>query len=392
MKYNFETSLNRCHTGAKKWELMYQANPSISKDILPMSVADMEFILAPEISQGLKDYLDTCVLGYTGGYDKFYDSVINWMKNRHNWMIEKNWIVSTTGVVPALNIAVEMLTQEDDGVIIFSPVYGPFTAAVENQGRKAVRISLINQDQNYTIDFEEFEKQAADKNNKLLLFCSPHNPVGRVWTQEELAKIIEIANRHELFICVDEIWNDIIFKGYKHSVLANMPQADLSRIITCTSASKTFNLAGLPLSHIIIADETLREQFQERVNYHHCAAKNALSFKATEIAYTQGQDWLNELITVIDRNQELVINFFAKEFPEIKVFRNEGTYVQWLDFSHLNLKAQDLIKFLVEDAQFIVSPGEAFGPEGKGHIRINLALPSQDLKSNLERLAQAIMK
>lgn len=392
MKYDFQTVIDRTNTGAKKWNQMYEANPDIMEGTVPMSVADMEFKAAPEITQGLKDFLDISVLGYTVGYDNFYQSVIDWMERRHQWKIEKKWIVNTSGVVPALSIAIKVLTEPGDHVIAFTPVYGPFRTVTENNKRHFTAVPLINNDDRYQIDFEAFEAAAQVQESKLLLFCSPHNPIGRVWTEEELSRLLEIANRNNLYIVVDEIWNDIVFSGHKHHVLANLPDADLNRIITCTAPSKSFNIAGLPISSIIISNAEVRQKFADEVALSFCGAKNILSYKACELAYNESEGWLDELIELMDQHQHLVADFLQEQCPQLKPNINEGTYVQWVDCSELGMTSEELEQFCALKAQFVVSSGIMFGDEGDQFIRINLALPTHKLQENLHAFAGALSK
>lgn len=392
MRYDFQTVIDRTNTGAKKWDLMHELNPNIKPGTLPMSVADMEFVPAPEIANGIKDFLDHSVLGYTLGYDDFYQSVIDWMDRRHEWKIKKEWIVNTSGVVPALSMAIKVLTEPEDHVIAFTPVYGPFRVVTENSGRYFTAIPLINEGNNYQIDFQAFEAAAKAQESKLLLFCSPHNPVGRVWTQEELSRILEIAEQNNLYIVVDEIWHDIVFSGHKHHVLANLPSANLDRIITCTAASKSFNVAGLPLSSIIIPNAEIRQKFDDGITLSFCDAKNILSYKACELAYNESEAWLDELIELMDQHQHLVIDFFNERDLPLKPNMNEGTYVLWVDCSELGMSTEELEQFYALDAQFIVSSGIMFGDEGEQFIRINLALPTHKLQENLESLEQALIQ
>lgn len=392
MKYDFTTRISRKGKGALKWEQMYEQNPNVSDDVIPLSVADMEFKTAPEIVEGLKEFLDAAVLGYTGGYDDFYNEVIDWHKKRHNWEIQKEWIVNTTGVVGAFNSGIRALTEEGDGVIIFKPVYYPFDIAIEQNNRKEINVPLLFNDGDYTIDYEQFEKVAQDSRNKLLLFCSPHNPVGRVWTKEELSKVIEIANKYKLYVISDEIWYDLIMPGYSHTVMATLNEEINDRLITCVAPSKTFNLAGMMTSNIIISNSEIREKYKEELARSNSNMVGILGFKACEIAYRKGEKWLEEVIEVIDTNQHLVQDYFKDNFPQIKAPLIEGTYVQWIDFRALNMSDEDLNTLLREDAEFFTGSGHVFGEEGSGFQRVNLALPTEALKEALNRLGDALRK
>lgn len=392
MAYDFTTRVNRKNTGSLKWEQMYQLNPNVSEDVIPLSVADMEFKTAPEIVDGLKTFLDRAILGYTDQYESFLDAVVNWQKRRHDWDIDKEWIVNTQGVVSAFYTAIRAFSKQGEGIINFRPVYYPFAAAIKDNERTEVNVPLIKEDDYYTIDFEKFEEAAADPNNKVLLFCSPHNPVGRVWTKEELEKVANIAVKHDLYVISDEIWYDFVMPGHKHTVLAKVNDALHEKLITCTAPSKTFNLAGLMTSNIIISNKALRNQYKRELDNIHGGSVGILGYKACELAYDESEAWLDELLDIIDTNQHLVHDFFKENFPQIKAPLIEGTYVQWIDFNALELKPEALKQFLQEEAEFFASDGYVFGKEGRGFIRVNLALPTDALKETLDRLKKALLQ
>ncbi len=390
MIYNFTERINRKGTGSHKWDEMYDSNPNVEEGVLPLSVADMEFYNPPEIYEGLVKYLrGKPILGYTGPRDEFLQAVIDWQERRHNWIIKKEWIVSTLGIVAALNIGVRALTKENDGVIIFKPVYYPFSSCITNNNRKEVNVPLIEKDGHYSIDFEEFEKEAKKPENKMLIFCSPHNPVGRVWTKEELKRLADIVVKHELILISDEIWYDFVRKDKEHTVLHKVNTDLQDLLITCTAASKSFNLAGLSTSSIIISNEKLRNKFEEEAKRSNLSGGNILGFEATRIAYTECEKWLEELIELVFNNQEMVKDFFEKNYPKIKAPVSEGTYLQWLDFRQLNMTNKELEDFLHRN-QFFTNQGNVFGKEGNGYERINVALPQDALQELLESLLVAL--
>ncbi|HLR14514.1 MAG TPA: MalY/PatB family protein [Bacillota bacterium] len=392
MSYDFNTRTSRKGTGSLKWEQMYDFNPHISEEAIPLSVADMEFKTAPEIAEGLKDFLDDAILGYTGPYDSFLQAVVDWQKNRHNWQIEKDWIVNTQGVVSALHAAIRVLTQTGDGVITFHPVYYPFGVAIENNDRTEVNVPLQNNNGHYTIDFDAFEKEAAKSTNKMVLFCSPHNPGGRVWTKEELKKVADIAVKHDLYVVSDEIWYDFTMPGHEHTVLATVDEKINDLLITCTAPSKSFNLAGLMISNIIISSDDIRKKFSAELDRTHTNMIGILGFKACELAYTKAEKWLDEVIEVIDTNQHIVHEYFKEHFPQIKAPLLEGTYVQWLDFSGLGMTDEEMEEILYQEASFITGRGNIFGDEGVGFERLNIALPTDALQEALSRLGTALNK
>lgn len=392
MKYDFKSTIDRKDTGSVKWESMYQWNPDVSNDVLPLSVADMEFKTAPEITNGLKKFLDNNVLGYTLAYENFLNSVTYWQNHRHQWQIKADWIVNTTGVVGALNAAVKAVSKEGDGIITFPVVYPPFTEAIQSNNRTLVDIDLINNDGYYTIDFDQFEEEAAKSTNKALLFCNPHNPVGRVWTRDELERMAQIAVKYNLFVISDDIWNDIVMPGYKYIPLASLNKQIADLTITCSSPSKSFNLAGLCVSNIIISNPELRQSFEVQVEKMQIGMVNILGYKACELAYLEAEDWLDELLEIVNTNQKIVHDFVSLNSDKLSVQLIEGTYVQWLNCKKLLLSDTDLDQFMFNDAQFFSSPGYTYGQEGSGYHRINLALASDKLQANLSRLQDALNK
>lgn len=389
-KYDFETVISRKNQGSYKWEQMYKEYPDLPDDIIPFSVADMELQIAPEIKEGLKKYIDETVLGYTGANDNYLEIVVNWMKKRHNFDVKKEWIVTSSGVVSALYDAIKAYTEENQGVIVFTPVYYPFYSAITSNNRKIIDCPLIENNRNYTIDFQKFEEFAKDKNNRLLILCSPHNPVGRVWTKEELERIGKIALKNDLIIISDEIHFDILMKGQKHTVLQTISNEISEITVTCTAPTKTFNLAGIGISNIIIKNKELRKKFikeQEKSSSHVFAA---LGFKACELAYTKAEKWFEQFLELINKNQQIVNEFFENKFTVLKAPLIQGTYLQWLDFRELGLKNKELKRFMNEKARIFFSEGYTFGKNGDGFERMNLAVPTHILEKGLERLYNAI--
>ena len=390
MKYDFETVLSRVNTGSTKWNSIYKKYKNIPNNIVPLSVADMEFKNPPEINEGLSEYLKTAIMGYTMGEDSYYNAVINWQKRRHNWNIEKDWIIDYPGVVPALFNIVKTLTNENEGVIIFTPVYYPFYSAIKLNNRNVVECELINNNGIYEIDFDNFIKKAKDSKNKLLILCNPHNPVGRVWTKEELIKIGEICIENGIIVVSDEIHNDLIMPEYKHTVFASISDEFAKNSIICTAPSKTFNLAGLSLSNIIIPNYDIRKNIirgKRDSGIFHC---NIAGYKACEIAYNNCEDWLLQLIDVLNENKIFVENYIKENIPEIKVTPMEGTYLMWLDFRKLFNDYNELEKFMTEKAYVFADEGYIFGNGGKGFERINIACPKSVLFDTLERIKNAL--
>lgn len=390
MKYNFETAPDRRGTGAFKWNSMYEAKPDVSDGVIPFSVADMEFQNPQPLLDGMAKYVSEAVYGYTGPTHAYYESVINYMKRRHNWEIQKDWIITTPGVVPALNELVKAFSEPGDGVIITRPVYYPFSMAIENSGRKLVNVSLINRNGHYEMDFEGLERAAKDPSTKLMILCSPHNPVGRVWTEEELRKLTSICNSNGVMILSDEIHFDFVFPGHKHTVLATLSEEIQQNNIFCTAPSKTFNLGGVQVSNIIIPNPKLREQYNEYHKSMGMLALNMFAYKVGELVYNTCGDWYEELMQVLDTNRKLVEQYITTYLPQIKVIPLEGTYLQWLDCRALGMSGKELETFMQEKAELFFDEGYIFGEEGDGFERWNLACPTKYIQEGLERLRKAV--
>ncbi len=391
MRYDFETTISRLNLSSAKWRVMRDLKPDVSPDVVPFSTADMEFVNAPEIVAGLKSYLDETVLGYPDPADPEYlDSVCGWMKRRHGWDVRPEWIVGAPGVVDAFFWAVRAFSMEGEGVIVQSPVYYPFYDAIGRNGRKVVRNPLVVRGGRYEIDFEDLERKAADPDNSILLFCSPHNPSGRVWSREELARVGEICLRHGVFIISDEIHADIVMPGNRHTAFATLSPELASNMIVCTSASKTFNLAGLKTAATIVPDPRVRARYQEEVKRAGFYCATSLGYKASQIAYDRCSPWLDEAIGVIWGNHLALKAFIAERLPGIKAYPLEGTYLQWMDFSGLGLEADALASLLHDEAELFFDEGRKFGPEGEGFQRMNLACPKRVMMAGLERLEKAV--
>jgi len=389
MKYDFTTLIDRSNQGSFKWNGMKRLYPDVPSGIVPFSVADMELKNPPEVVEGLKKYLDEAILGYTGPTEAYYKAIVQWMKRRHSWNIQPEWIVTSSGVVTAFQAAIKSVIQPKDGVIVLSPVYYPFYSAIKRFGGNTVCVELLNECGKYSIDFEALEEACKDDNNKLLLFCSPHNPVGRVWTKEELEKIGELCLDYGLVIISDEIHHDLVLSKAKHTVFATLSDELAQRMIVCTSPSKTFNLAGMQTSNIVIPNEFLRKNFSDALNEISKSGLNALGYKACELAYNHSEQWLEELLKLIEHNCELVCKCMNTYFPEVVVSPLEGTYLLWLDFRAFGLSKEALEEKMIKEALWFTDEGYLFGEAGIGFERINLACPSWVLEEALIRLRKA---
>ncbi len=388
MVYDFERFVDRSTCGSNKWEGMKRINPDIAPDVIPMSTADMEFMTAPEIQEGLKEYIDSVIQGYTSPTQSYFDAVLDWQKKRHGYEGKKNWIVTTSGVVQAIFLLVEALTEPGDGVIIQQPVYYPFAMAARLTGRRLVNNELICRENTYDIDFEDLERKAKDPKNKVLIFCNPHNPVGKVWSREELMKVVEICEANNVFIVDDEIHNDLIMPGYQHTPLPTVSEAASRICAYCTAPSKTFNLAGMQLSNIFVEDPQIRGKLSLGKLMTMSLGQVAISYEACRLAYAKGAPWLEELLKVVDGNAKYMKEFLAEHMPEAKCYPLEGTYLLWVDFRGLGLTHKEVERLMLS-AQLYLDDGAMFGDAGRGFERFNLALPRKALEAAMERLLKA---
>ena len=390
MKYDFETVHKRHHTGSGKWDEMLKYGVKEDEDIIPFSVADMEFVTAPEIVEALKHELDTSIMGYANPTPGYLDAVCSWMKNRHGWDAKTEWILPSHGVVDAFSQAVMTYTNPGDGVLLTTPVYYPMYTAIRLNGRVLVDSPMTDCGNHYEIDFDDFERKASDPNTKMFILCSPHNPVGRVWTRGELERIAAICLKHDVLVVSDEIHSDLIIPGHKHTVYASISEEAANNCIICTAPSKTFNLAGLQTSNIFIPNPELRKKFLASLMHTNTNPKcNILGYRACEAAYMHCGEWLNECIAVIDANRKAVAEFVGRELPAVKVYDLEGTYLLWMDFRWLGLEYRELERINHEEARLFFDEGYVFGKQGEGFERWNLACPTRYIHEALGRMRKA---
>lgn len=388
MSYDFETLVDRSAHGSKKWLQMREACPAVSPDVVPMSTADMEFLNAPEIKEGLKTYIDTVIQGYTVPTQSYFDAVLRWQKERHGVEAKQEWIVTTSGVIQAIHLLIGILTEPGDGVIIQQPVYYPFSMLVKISGRRLVNNALIERENTYEMDFDDLEKKAKDPRNKVLVLCNPHNPVGKVWSREDLQRLMDICIANGVFVIDDEIHNDLILPGYRHTALpALSPEAAL-HCAYCTAPSKTFNLAGMQLSNIFIADPKLRGKLALAKMQGMNLDQVAISYEACRLAYDQAGPWLDALLPVVAGNARYVQEFLAEHIPQAHCYPLEGTYLLWVDFRKLGMTHKELAQ-LMREAQLFLDEGAMFGTAGRGFMRFNLALPRKPLEAAMHRLLAA---
>ena len=383
--FAFDTLIDRSQTGAVKWERRTEAEKR--EGIVAMSVADMEFGVAPCVREAVVRAAEHGVYGYTDPNERYFAAVKRWMALRHGWDVRAEDVTCIHGVVPAIAVCVRAFTQPGDGVIIQPPVYPPFRQMIESNGRRVLNNALINENGRYRMDYEDLERKAADPRARLMVLCSPHNPVGRVWTREELARVHEICKRHGVTVASDEIHFDLVAGG-AHTVYANVdPDA-----IVLTAPSKTFNVPGLQLANAIIRNVARRNAFREELMA--CGGSNIsyFGYAATCAAYEGGEEWLDALLDYLRGNEALVRDFMARRFPQARISPMEGTYLLWLDYRALGVPDAEVNQFLRQDAGWIVNAGEMFGAEGRGFVRVNIALPRPELQKALDRLAAAAQK
>ncbi|OUP83323.1 UNVERIFIED_ORG: aminotransferase [Lacrimispora saccharolytica] len=391
MKYDFETVLDRYDNGSVKWNLMKKKKPQVERGIVPFSIADMEFKNPPEIVEALKDCLDQGVLGYQTAEPSWYEAVTGWTRRRYGWETRPEWFYTTPGIVNALYHGVAAFTEEGDGVIVMPPVYYPFYKAVEENGRRLVRCPLIEgENLRYSIDCEKLEELASKPENRLLILCNPHNPVGRVWTREELMEVSRICLKHQVFVISDEIHCDLIMPGNTFTSFASLSEETEKNTMTCMAPSKTFNLAGLQASCVIIPDQERRRRLKAQMAKVSFEGRvNALGYKAMEAAYTKCDAWLDEAIQVIWENHRTLKQFMEERLPEILTAKLQGTYLQWMDLRAFGWTPERQEEIMTE-ADLFFDEGILFGPEGKGFERMNLACPKSVLLDALSRLEKAV--
>ena len=384
MKYNFDEIIPRRGTNSYKWDSAGDA------DVLPMWVADMDFRTAPPVVEALRKRVEHGIFGYVRVPDAYYAAVTNWFARRHDWQIEKEWIIYTTGVVPALSAVIKALTAPGDKVMVQTPVYNCFFSSIRNNGCGMIANPLIYRNGTYQIDFADLEQKAADPSVKVLLLCNPHNPAGRVWTKQELTRIGDICIRNNVWVVADEIHCELVFPGHTYIPFASISQEFLMHSVTCTSPSKAFNLAGLQIANIISADTDIRTKIDKAININEVCDVNPFGVEALMAAYNDSEEWLEELKQYLFANYNYLRVYFEEYLPEFPVATLEGTYLVWADCSVLNQSSDETVKTLLEKEKIWVNEGSLYGEAGEGFIRINIACPRQQLIEGLNRLRRAL--
>ena len=378
MKYDFDKTIDRRATNSYKWD-------SAPEGVLPMWVADMDFRTAPAIIDALQKRVAHGIFGYTRVPDAYYDAVTSWFSRRHGWDIDREWIIYTSGVVPAVSAVIKALTVPGDKVIVQTPVYNCFFSSIRNNGCEIVSNPLRRTADTYEMDFDALERCATDPPTKVMLLCNPHNPAGRVWTPDELTRLGNICLRNGVTVVADEIHCELVYQGFKYTPFASLSDAFLHRSVTCVSPSKAFNIAGLQIANIVAFDNDLRSRIDKAININEVCDVNPFGVAATIAAYNEGEEWLNQLVDYLHGNYEAMAEFCRRELAEFPITRLEGTYLVWMDCSSLGMSSDALEHALLDDARLWLNAGTMYGAEGEGYMRWNIACPRSVMLDGLNR-------
>lgn len=379
--FDFDTVINRRGTNSYKWDIVKE------EDVIPLWVADMDFKAAPAILEALKKRVEHGVFGYTLVPDSYYEAIINWFARRHNWQIDRSWIIYTTGVVPAVSCAIKALTLPGEKVLIQTPDYNCFFSSIKNNGCEVAENELVRRGDSYEVDFEDFERQCADEKTTVFLLCNPHNPAGRVWTKEELERMNDICLTHGVRVISDEIHCELVMPGHRFTPFAAISDACRDNSVVLNSPTKAFNIAGLQIANIICADPAMRRRIDRAVNINEVCDVNPFGVAALQAAYNESEEWLNSLNHYIWGNYLALKEFIAKELPRLEVARLEGTYLAWVDIKATGLTSDEAYGKLMKEGRVYVNSGTMYGRRaGEGYLRINLACPRATLLEGMKRM------
>ena len=385
---DFDRVIDRKNTRSVKYD--FARRHGMPEDVLPLWVADMDFKTSSYVEDALVEEARHGIFGYSEVETPYFEIVRDWMKRHHGWDVQEDWLVKTPGVVFALAVAVKAYTQPEDSVLIQQPVYYPFSGVIEDNGRKVVSSTLyLAGDNRYHIDFEDFEKKIVEEKVKLFFLCSPHNPVGRVWTEEELTRLGDLCVKHHVTVVSDEIHEDFVFKG-KHHVFAGLKKEYADITITCTSPSKTFNLAGMMISNIFIPNRELRHRFRKELDAAGISVLGVMGLAACEVAYSKGETWYQAMHAYVAENIDFIRKYVADNLEGVRMIGHEGTYLVWLDFRDTGLGADELDTLIIQKAKIWLDSGKIFGESGKCFQRVNVACPRSVLKEALDRIRKAL--
>lgn len=388
--YNFDREIDRKKTNSLKYDFAVERGRVV--DVLPLWVADMDFQAPKPVLDALQNAVSHGIFGYSEVKGEYFDVLYRWFDSRFDWQPKSEWLVKTPGVVFALAMAVRALTKEGDSVLIQPPVYYPFFEVIRDNNRKIVESPLLLADGHYEIDFDDLEEKIASQNVKLFLLCSPHNPVGRVWTKEELQKLGELCDRYHVFVVADEIHCELVYEGHDYTPFASLSKRFRQNSVTCVSPSKAFNLAGLQIANIIAADEGVRRRIDRAININEVCDVNPFGVIATIAAYNEGGAWLDALRKYLWENYEYLCRFFEQRLPQYPVLPLEGTYLVWIDCRASSIGSDATTLRLQEEQKLMVNSGTLYGPGGEGFIRLNIACPRTLLADGLERIAHVLVQ
>lgn len=379
--FDFDTVINRRGTNSYKWDIVKE------EDVIPLWVADMDFKAAPAILEALKKRVEHGVFGYTLVPDSYYEAIINWFARRHNWQIDRSWIIYTTGVVPAVSCSIKALTLPGEKVLIQTPDYNCFFSSIKNNGCEVAENELVRRGDSYEVDFEDFERQCADEKTTVFLLCNPHNPAGRVWTKEELERMNDICLTHGVRVISDEIHCELVMPGHRFTPFAAISDACRDNSVVLNSPTKAFNIAGLQIANIICADPAMRRRIDRAVNINEVCDVNPFGVVALQAAYNESEEWLDSLNHYIWGNYLALKEFIAKELPRLEVARLEGTYLAWVDIKATGLTSDEAYGKLMKEGRVYVNSGTMYGRRaGEGYLRINLACPRATLLEGMKRM------
>lgn len=385
---DFDSIIDRKKTNCLKYD--FAKRRGMPEDVLPLWVADMDFRVSSYVQDALNRQIAHGIFGYSEVQGEYFETVRGWMKRHYDWKVSAGWLIKTPGIVYALAMAVKAFTNPGDGVLLQLPVYYPFSEVIEDNGRVIVSNTLVyGEDNKYHIDFDDFERKITEENIKMFFLCNPHNPVGRVWTKEELIRMGDICYKHHVIVVSDEIHADFVFKG-RHHVFANLKKEYEEITITCTSPSKTFNLAGLQISNIFIANQQMKRAFRKQIDASGYSQLNIMGLVACEAAYQDGEEWYQAMYRYVQDNIVFTKKYVEENLSGVTMVEHEGTYLVWLDFRDTGLNVEELEDLIVHKAKLWLDSGKIFGDSGKGFQRINVACPRAVLEEALSKLKAAI--
>lgn len=379
MKYDFDEIVPRRHTNSYKWDSAADAG------VLPMWVADMDFRTAPAVVEAVRKRAEHGVFGYTRVPDEYYDAVVSWFGRRHHWRLEREWMIYTSGVVPAVSAVIKALTVPGDKVLVQTPVYNCFFSSIRNNGCEVAGSPLVRVGDSYRMDYEDLERKAADPRVKILLLCNPHNPVGRVWTKEELVRLGDICIRNGVTVVSDEIHGELALEGSVYTPFASLSEAFQMHSVTCLSPSKAFNMAGLQIANIVCTDGEVRRKIDKAININEVCDVNPFGVVATIAAYNEGEAWLRELLDYLRQNYLTMKEFCTDNLPDFPICKLEGTYLVWMDCRTLHKSSEELEHLLIREARLWLNAGTMYGAEGEGFMRWNIACPRSVMLEGLKR-------